>query len=423
MPHDFDPELDAPRAGAPEMGNARINRLDLSGEGVTAGGTRIPFTLPGERIRILAGRSEPVLDAVLEPAPERVEPPCRHFRACGGCTLQHASDAFLVKWKQGIVRAALAARGLDAPFRPPHFSPPGARRRAVFAGRRTRKTTIVGFRAARSHEIVPVEMCPVSCSELIGALPILHALTGLGASRSAAIRLTVIVSDTGLDLAVGEAKPLDGPLRSRLAATAEAHDLARLAWNGEVVAYRRPPWQSFGRARVVPPPGGFLQATADGEAALVRDVRDAVGSARRVADLFAGAGTLSLPLAEAAEVHAVEAVPETLAALDAGWRAAPGLRRVTTEVRDLFRRPLLAAELSDFDAVAVDPPRAGAEAQIRQLVRSPVPRVAALSCNPVTFARDAAILVEGGFRLDWIRIIDQFRWSPHVELAASFVRV
>lgn len=294
----------------------RILRLARSGEGVGDTGARLPFTLPGERV----STAGPGLAAILEPSLERVAPPCRHFRTCGGCALQHASDAFLARWKQDLAARALAARGLDAPFRPPHVSPPGARRRAVFAGRRTRKGTLVGFRAARSHTIVAVEECPVSDPALMKAIPALHALTILGASRAGAVRLAVTLSEAGLDVAVSEAKPFEAALRLRLAALAEAHDLARLAWNGETVAARRPATQRLGRARVVPPPGGFLQATGDGASALVEAVREAVGPARRIADLFAGVGTFALPLAEGAEVHAVEADAEALAALDAGWR-------------------------------------------------------------------------------------------------------
>ena len=185
---------------------------------------------------------------------------------------------------------------------------------------------------------------------------------------------------------------------------------------------RRPPWQGMGRARVAPPPGAFLQATAEGEAALVAAVRGLVGDAARVADLFAGCGTFALPLAERAEVLAVEGEAAMLAALDAGWRKAEGLKRIRVEARDLFRRPLQPAELDRFDAVTIDPPRAGAEAQVRELAASRVPRIAMVSCNPATFARDAEILVAGGYKLGEVRPVDQFRWSGHVELAAAFRR-
>jgi 23S rRNA (uracil1939-C5)-methyltransferase len=244
----------------------------------------------------------------------------------------------------------------------------------------------------------------------------------LGASRNGEVALALTRGEDGIDLAVSGGKPLDQSLFSALAALAERADLARLSWDGEIVVARRAVAQRFGRARVVPPPGAFLQATPEGEAALVAAMREAVGPARRLADLFAGSGTFALPLAEAAEVHAVEGDAAMLAALDAGWRQAQGLHLVTTEARDLFRRPLMPGELRGFDAVVIDPPRAGAEAQTGAIADSDVRIVAAVSCNPVSFARDARILCRGGFALDWVQVVDQFRWSPHVELAARFSR-
>jgi 23S rRNA (uracil1939-C5)-methyltransferase len=398
-----------------------IDRLGLSGDGL-AEGLRVPFALPGERVR------GPVADGVLAPAEvleasrERVVPPCRHFGTCGGCALQHASDRFVAEWKREVVVRALAARGLAAEVPPVAVSPELSRRRAVFAGRRTKKSVLVGFHGRRSDQIVDVIECHLVRPELLAVRPALEALVRAGASRAGALRLTVTVSGAGPDVEAAGGKPLDPELRRVLARLAEEHDLARLAWAGEPVAVRRPPFQTMGRARVAPPPGAFLQATAEGEAALVAAVRGTVGAAGRVADLFAGCGTFALPLAEGAEVHAVEGDAAMLAALDAGWRGAARLKRVTTEARDLFRRPLLAPELKRFEAVVLDPPRAGAEAQARALAGSGVARVAMVSCNPVSFARDAAILVDGGFRLDRVQVVDQFRWSGHVELAAGFER-
>ncbi len=223
-------------------------------------------------------------------------------------------------------------------------------------------------------------------------------------------------------MAVTGGKPLDPALETALAGIAGVRGFARLTWEGELVALVMPPAQRFGVADVSPPPGAFLQATAEGEAALCEEVLSGVGKAARVVDLFSGSGTFSLPLAERAEVHAVEGEAAMLAALDHGWRNATGLKRVTTEVRDLFRRPLLPDELDRFDAIVIDPPRAGAEAQMREIARSSVRRIAAVSCNPVSFARDARILVDAGFRLTRLVVVDQFRWSAHVELAAQLER-
>ncbi|HRW14225.1 class I SAM-dependent RNA methyltransferase [Amaricoccus sp.] len=403
------------------MREITIDRLGREGDGF-AGRIRAAFTLPGERVRgpVAAGRMAPV--EILAPSPERVAPVCRHFGACGGCALQHGSDAFLAGWKEGTIARALAAQGLAAEIRPVLTSPPRSRRRAVFAGRRTRKGAVVGFHGRRSEELVAVSECHLVRPAILAVLPALAVLTRAAASRLGEVRFTVTEGPAGLDIDGAGGRRPSGEAVADFLGHADAADVARLAWEGEPLAHRRPPLQPMGAAHVVPPPGAFLQATQEGAAALVDAVRDCLGPARRVADLFAGCGTFALPLAETAEVHAVEAEPAMLAALDAGWRGAPGLRRVSTEARDLFRRPLLPAELARFDGVAFDPPRAGAEAQAQALATSGVPRIAAVSCNPASFARDAAILVAGGYSLDWVRPVDQFRWSGHVELAAQFTR-
>lgn len=398
------------------MSTVTIERLGLEGDGM-AGEHAIPFSLPGERWEFdpprLAGA----------PSPARATPPCPHFGTCGGCSLQHATDAYVAVWKGEVIARALAARGLETSIRPVDTSPLHSRRRAVFAGRRTRKTTVVGFHARRSETLVPIEDCAVVRPALLAAQPALHRLTMLCASRAGMPRFTVTVGPAGTDVAIGASRPLDVALRTALAAEAEASDLARLSVETEVVALRRAPFQPMGTAQVVPPPGAFLQATAEGETALVAAVREAIGPARRLADLFSGCGTFTLPLAEDAEVLAVEGAAPMLEALSNGWRKTPGLHRVVTGARDLFRRPLLEDELKGLDAVVIDPPRAGAEAQVRVLAACRrLGRVAMVSCNPVTFARDARLLVDGGFSLDWVQPVDQFRWAPHVEIVARLSR-
>jgi len=262
--------------------------------------------------------------------------------------------------------------------------------------------------------------CRVLRPELLAALPALRAATVLGASRKGEISFALSVTDGGVDVVVSGGREPDAPLRQSLAALADTHGFARLVWNGEPLALRRPPSQHFGAARVEPPPGAFLQATREGEAALLAAVKAAVGGASRLADLFAGSGTFALPLASQAEVHAVEGDLAMVAALLAGARGAPGLKNVSAEARDLFRRPLLPDELARFDAVVLDPPRAGAEAQVEEIGRAGVPVLAYVSCNPVSFARDARALVAVGYQIDWIELVDQFRWSTHIELAARF---
>ena len=281
---------------------------------------------------------------------------------------------------------------------------------------------MVGFHARASDVLVEISDCHLLHPALMAALPVLRQIVEIGASRSAEVSLTVTHSTAGLDLAVAGAKPADARLRMELARIAAANRFSRLTWDGEGIALIEPPVQTFGAALVAPPPGAFLQATADGEAALLCAVTETVLPNRRILDLFAGVGTFALPLASGAEVHAVESEAPMLDALARGWRNAAGLKRVTVEARDLFRRPLHQLELKGFDAVVIDPPRAGAEAQMVELAASPIARIAAVSCNPVTFARDARILVAGGYLLDWVQVVDQFRWSPHVELAASFTK-
>jgi 23S rRNA (uracil1939-C5)-methyltransferase len=402
-----------------------IDRLGHLGDGVALGPDGpvfVPQALPGEVIEgDVQGDAVPSF-RIVTPSVNRVRPPCAHARTCGGCMMQHAADPFVADWKLGIVKGALAGQGLMAEFRPILTSPPRSRRRATVAARRTKGGVLLGFHARGSETLVPVPNCQLLHPDLLGAFPALEALVRIGGSRSAEMALTITTSLSGIDIVVEDGKPADSATQMELARLAEAHGIARLTWNSETVALRAMPMQRFGRALVAPPPGAFLQATAEGETALLRSVALAVGSARKITDLFAGVGTFSLPLAERAEVHAVESLRAMLAALEKGARGAEGLRRVTTETRDLFRRPLEPDEFKGVEAVVIDPPRAGAEAQMRTLAKSDIPVIAAVSCNPVTFARDAKILVNAGYSLDWVQVVDQFRWSAHVELAARFSR-
>jgi 23S rRNA (uracil1939-C5)-methyltransferase len=394
-----------------------VERLGHLGDGVAPGPVFVPGALPGEVVtgRLVGDRLEEM--RILTPSPHRRKPPCAHARACGGCALQHAGDALVAGWKADVVRGALAGQGLVADVSGPATSAARSRRRATLAGRRTKAGVTLGFHMRGSDHLVAVPGCILLAPGIMAAFPALEAIVATGASRKGELALTVTDTLTGPDVAVTGGKPLDAALVQDLAALAEAHGLARLTWDGEVVALRAQPLVAMGWARVPLPPGAFLQATADGEAALLAAVRAAVGGAGRVIDLFAGCGTFALPLAEGAEVHAVEGDAVLTAALAAGARTTPGLKAVRVETRDLFRRPLLPDELR-VDAVVIDPPRAGAEAQVAEIARARVPVVAMVSCNPVTFARDAKTLVSAGYRLDSVQVVDQFRWSTHVELAA-----
>ena len=402
------------------MTEYKIIRLGQHGDGVAEGPVYVPRSLPGE---VVAGAPEGqvLADAkIITPSDQRVAAPCRHFKSCGGCQLQHASDDFVADWKVEVVRNALAAHGLETVFKPIATSPPASRRRAGFAAKRTKKGAIVGFHGRASDVVLDTPDCQLLTLDVLAGRQVAYDLATAGASRKTALSVMVTESLSGLDVAVTDGKPLDRLLRQQLAVICEQHGLARLAWDDEVVAMRTPPVQQFDGIEVSPPSGSFLQATEAGQECLIAAVKDIAGDARRVIDLFAGCGTFSLPLARHAEVHAVEGDGAMTRALDTGWRHATGLKKVTTETRDLFRRPLMPDEMTKADLVVLDPPRAGAEAQVDELAESSVPKLAYVSCNPVTFARDAARLCAAGYALEWVQVVDQFRWSAHVELAARF---
>ncbi|MBW7922757.1 MAG: class I SAM-dependent RNA methyltransferase [Rubellimicrobium sp.] len=394
----------------------RIENLTRQGMGRAGDGTLVARVLPGEVVDLREDGSA----RIVTPSPDRVAPPCRHFRACGGCAMQHASDDFVRGWKADVVLRALAARGIAGQVAGVVTSPPGARRRAKLSGRRTKGGVTLGFHRPASEQITAVPDCLILTPAIRAAMPALEELVRLAGSRTAELALTVTDSPGGLDVLVEGGHPLTRPLRESVAQWAEAHRIARVSWPGEQVAMRAAPEQIFGRARVTPPPGAFLQATAEGESALLARVREITGPARRIVDLFAGCGTFALPLAETAQVHAAESDPAMTDALLAGWRQAPGLHLVSAESRDLFRHPLLPHELARFDAAVIDPPRAGAEAQVAALAEARVPVIAMVSCNPVTFARDAATLLAAGYAMSPVLVVDQFRWSAHVELVAGF---
>ena len=404
-----------------------ISRLGHLGHGIAAGPAGplfVPGVLPGE---VVTG--DPAGDRlenvrIVTPSPDRVKPPCAHARTCGGCQLQHASDRFVAAWKREVVCKALAAQGLSAGMVREGVltSPPRSRRRATLAVRKTKGGALVGFHARGSDMIVPIPGCTLLHPDLIALIPAVEALAQTGGSRTQELSVTLTRSLTGPDVRVEGGKPLDAALRMDLARLAERFALARLIWGDETVALRAMPEQAFGRARVQMPPAAFLQATKAGEAALLGGVKQALGPQKRLADLFAGMGTFALPLAERTEVEAHEGEAAMVAALDRAARATPGLKRLVAEKRDLFRRPLEPDEMRSLTGVVIDPPRAGAEAQAERLAASAVPVVAMVSCNPASFARDARILVAGGLELDWVQVVDQFRWSHHVELVARFHR-
>jgi 23S rRNA (uracil1939-C5)-methyltransferase len=395
------------------------------GDGVADGDdgpVYVPFALPGETVRTAVEGRRGRLVEVLEPAPDRVAPFCPHFTRCGGCAVQHWQDDRYRAWKRGLVETALKHRHVDAPVGEVIDAHGAGRRRATLHVRFAGGRVLAGFMEARSHRLLDLDSCPILAPALTGAADVARALATPLDGRVKALDVLLTATDAGLDCDIRGAVAVHGDSQLALSEAATTFDLARVTVNRDLVIERRPPMLHMGPVAVTLPPGGFLQATAAGEETLARLVLDGVGNAKRVADLFCGVGPFALRLAEHAHVLTVDSDAPALQALDRSARAAGGLRSVTTDLRDLFRRPLTAKEFSRFDAVILDPPRAGAEAQARELAKSKVPVVIAASCDPANFARDAAILVEGGYRVESVTPVDQFRYTAHVEIVAVFRR-
>jgi 23S rRNA (uracil1939-C5)-methyltransferase len=392
------------------MTDSLILRVAARGDGVSADGRYAAFAAPGDTLRA---------DGTVVPGPHHQVPPCRHFPECGGCQLQHLDDAAYAEFVRDRIASALEGQGVPPPdFAPVHLSPPNTRRRASLAAQRVGGGVVIGFKQERSHRIEDMRECHILAPELFALVAPLRALlaTLLPPRGNATVKLAR--ADQGVDLLIEGARADSLAAAEALTDFAQRHGLARLSldegdgpqtrWEPEPVTI------TLGGTPVALPHDAFLQATADGEAALVAAVRDGVGEARIVADLFAGLGTFALALQ--GRVYAAEAARAAVLALKA---ARPGL---FVEHRDLYRRPLATVELDRFEAVVLDPPRAGAEAQVANLAASKAPRIAYVSCNPATFARDARLLVAGGYRLERVTPVGQFRWSTHVELCGVFSR-
>jgi 23S rRNA (uracil1939-C5)-methyltransferase len=411
-----------------------ISAIGRHGDGIAetpAGSIYVPYVLPGETAEVDAWAGHPDRRHLLRidiASPERIAPICPHFGVCGGCALQHWTAACYRAWKRDLVVETLAQAGHDAPVDDLIDAHGEGRRRAVLHARRsTRDVLEVGFASLRAHHIVAIDRCPIFAPGLARAIEASWAIAEALASATQRgprkpLDIQATTTETGLDIDVRGSGPLTTAGTTELARLAEAHALARVTRHGEIVAQRVAPTVTMGRARVVLPPGGFLQATAAGEAALARLVAENCGAAERVADLFAGVGPFALRLAERARVTAADNDKDAIAALQRAADTTQGLKPIEALARDLFRRPFVPVELKRYDAVVFDPPRQGAEAQARELAASIVPTVVAVSCNPVTFARDARILVDGGYRLARVTPVDQFRYSAHVELVARFER-
>ncbi|NML74572.1 class I SAM-dependent RNA methyltransferase [Rhizobium sp. S-51] len=409
-----------------------IDSLGAQGDGIfhaSNGPVYVPFSLPGETLGIARVKNHGTIISYGETSPDRVAPACRHFGpdgqggSCGGCSLQHMAKPAYNAFKRSLVVAALKSKGIDVAVGELIEAQPGERRRVVFAARRTEKELLIGFNQAESHHIVAIEECPIASPGILSRLDALKRIGTAIAANADPFRMTVIETPTGLDIAVDGLKKLDDRERRGVTEVVlSMRGIARVSFNGEIVIEPQKPQLDFGGVPVVPPPGTFTQATVTAEEAMARLTLEHVGKVKRSADLFAGIGTFALRLARVGQVHAVESDDKAVRALDHAARNTQGLKPVSVEKRDLFRRPLMVSELKVFDAVVFDPPRAGAEAQCKELARSTVKKVVAVSCNPLSLARDLSILTAGGYRVTSVTPIDQFLWTPHVEVVATLVK-
>lgn len=426
------PQGSAARRPAPprpaEVVETVVESVGGEGDGVAPGPIYAPFTLPGERVRLSVEGDRTRLLEVLTPSPERVAPPCPHFGVCGGCALQHWDHGAYLAWKVSRLAATLARQGLEAEILAPFAAPPGSRRRvALHARRGDRDAARLGYKARRSWDLVAIDACPIADPAIEAALPALRRLAArLFEHPKSAPTLHVNLTQQGLDVDITGVEAKSGGLsadaRMRLAEAAAEAGLPRVTLAGEIAYLAVQPTVAVGRATVALPPGAFLQAVPAAEDVLAAFVVEAAAGAAQAADLYCGVGAFTFRLAEVCAVRAADAAEPAIAALRSALATAPGLKPIAAEARDLVRRPVLAEELKKTDLVVFDPPRAGAAEQAREIARSGASRVVAVSCNPGTFARDARTLVDAGFRLETVLPVDQFLWSPHVELAARFSR-
>jgi 23S rRNA (uracil1939-C5)-methyltransferase len=407
-----------------------IDHVGHLGDGIALAEGRslfVPYTLGGEVVEVAAAPGHHPdrrqLLQIEQASSERIEPLCRHFGICGGCAIQHWETKHYRAWKRDLVVATLAQAKIGcevASLIDAHGA--GRRRVTLHARKGTHDVLKVGFAAAQSHDVVPIDRCPILDPDLGGALDAAWALAEplIGIGKPLDIQITA--TDGGLDVDIRGSGPLPAAVIAALSQVAAKHGVIRLTRHGELVLMSQAPGMMMGKARVILPPGSFLQATLAGEETLAALVSKHCGRAKHVADLFCGVGPFALRLAEKSRLSAYDSDAGAIAALQKAVASTPGLKPVRTETRDLFRRPLVAEELRDFDAVVFDPPRQGAQAQAERLAASQVPVVVAVSCNVATFARDARILIDGGYGIEGVTPVDQFLYTPHVELVARFAR-
>lgn len=406
-----------------------IDHVGHFGDGVAVIGDEsvyVPYALGGESVDVLPSPGHPdrrMLAQIIDASPERVDPFCPHFGTCGGCAIQHWQTDAYRNWKRQLVVDTLAHAGIACEVEDLIDAHGAGRRRMTMHARQSQQDVLrVGFAATGRHEIIPIDHCPILDPKMQGAVEAANDIAELLKPVSKPLDIQITAADNGLDIDVRGSGPLDTTMLSSLSKLAERHNLARLTRHGELVIMRNPPVVRVGKAQVTLPPGSFMQPTVTGEETLAALVFARCKGAKHIADLFCGIGPFALRLAEKFKVSAFDNDAVAVTALQNAVKLTQGLKPIKAEARDLFRRPLMPQELRDYDCVVFDPPRQGAQAQSQQLAASKIALVVAVSCNPATFARDAKFLLDGGFKLDSVTPVDQFRHTPHVELVARFRR-
>lgn len=403
-----------------------IDRLGAQGDGIAtaqAGNVFVPFTLQGEKVTVMGDGKRRDLESVISPSSTRINPICTHFGKCGGCQLQHMEAGAYLQWKRDIVVAALRAENIDALVEPVQAFEKGNRRRAVFAAKQTSEGVVIGYQERHSHALIALAECPVLVPAIINELPaIKSAISGLLSPKDAS-HVTVLCCANGLDIALECKEMPSTQQRKNTIRRFMETKFCRLSVNGEVLVELKSPRLTFGATDITPAPGVFVQAMKPAELAMSDLVKNHLAKCKKTADLFCGIGTFALQLAEFSSVIALESDEASIQALVLAWRETAGkLRTINAEKRDLYRRPLTSAEMKKIDGVVFDPPRAGAEMQAKQLAKSKVKKIAAVSCNPTTLARDLRILMDGGYKLISVTPLDQFIYTPHVEIVALLQR-
>jgi 23S rRNA (uracil1939-C5)-methyltransferase len=405
--------------------SVEIVRLGRAGDGIAdteRGALYVPITLPGETAQVEPRGERGHAIRVVNESPDRIAPICRHFGSCGGCALQHMAGAAYLRWKRQVVADCFQRRGIVVDVEPVVPIRPHSRRRAVFAALKTARGVLLGLHQRGTNRIVPISQCPVLMPAIVNKLDRLREVAKAALRPGKPARIVVLAADNGLDIAVEGAGRMGRAELEDLGGLAGDADIARITIDGAQIFLNRRPEIRAGDLMLFPVPGGFVQAVADAETAIATAMVDHVGETGPIADLFAGIGTFALRLARRAPVTAVEGSADLVSAITAAANATQGLKPVKASKRDLFRNPLAATELNAFGAVVFDPPAAGAKAQAETIAASALSKAVAVSCNPATLARDARILIDGGYRLVRVVPVDQFLFSAEIEVVATFER-